>query len=105
MTNKVNKKTAPNIFFFQDFKSRRIIILLDSRNLTTHNQSLILKRVNNKFQSENQMIPEIHYGWTLPKIEEASLKPFSYSLLTQDVSFLADHYDILSKIFPYKPQS
>ena len=39
---KVNQKTAPNIFF-QGFKNRFILMLLDFRNLTTCNQFTILK--------------------------------------------------------------
>ena len=34
------------IFFFRGFKNRLILILLDSRNLTTYNQPTTLKRVN-----------------------------------------------------------
>ena len=43
------------IFFFRGFKNRLILILLDSRNLTTYNQPTTLKRVNTQFQLENRI--------------------------------------------------
>ena len=51
---KVNQKTTL-IFFFLGFRNHSILILLDSRNLTTYNQSTILKRVNTQFQLEDHI--------------------------------------------------
>ena len=49
---KVNPKTAPNI---NRNKNRLILILLDSRNLTTYNQPTTLKQVNIPFQLEDHI--------------------------------------------------
>ena len=43
------------IFFFQGFKNRHILILLVSRYLTTYNQPTTLKLVNTQFQLENRI--------------------------------------------------
>ena len=48
-------QTLLRIFFFQGFKNSLIFILLDSRNLTTYNQSTISKRVNTQFQLEDHI--------------------------------------------------
>ena len=48
-------KKLLQIFFFQGFKSQLILILLDSRNVTTYNQSAILKGVNTQFQLEGHI--------------------------------------------------
>ena len=49
-------KKLLQIFLFQSFKNRPILlIVLDSQNLTTYNQSTILKRVNTQFQLENHI--------------------------------------------------
>ena len=43
------------IFFFRGFKNRLILILLDSRNLTTYNQPAKLKQVHTQFQLEDHI--------------------------------------------------
>ena len=43
------------IFFFHGFKNRLILILLNSRKLTTCNQPTRLKRVNTQFQLEDHI--------------------------------------------------
>ena len=44
-----------HIFFFQGFKNRLILILLDSGNWTMHNQSTVLKRADTQFQLEDHI--------------------------------------------------
>ena len=51
---RLNKKLL-QIFFFRGFKSRLILILLDSWNLTTYNQPSKLKQVNTEFQLEDHI--------------------------------------------------
>ena len=51
---KVNKKLL-QMCFFQGFKNRLILIILNSRNLTTCKQSTILKQVNTQFQLEDHI--------------------------------------------------
>ena len=48
-------KNLLQIFFFQGFKNRLILILLDLQNLTTCNQSTILKRINTQFQLQDHI--------------------------------------------------